>query len=189
MIMPPYPLAWPEDRRRCASRMDSRFSTTRAKAMDNVEDSLVRLGADSGVKVTDVQITSNVVGIREKTPTDPGVAVWFMWDGDMRCVAIDRYRKVEENLQAIHHVIEARRTEARHAGIEIVRASFRGFAAALPAPGAKPWNEVLGVAPNASVDQIQAAYKSKARDLGQRGDQIQLSELNVARDKGIKING
>jgi hypothetical protein len=31
------------------------------------------------------------------------------------CIAVDRYLTVEGNLQAIHHIIEARRTYARAA--------------------------------------------------------------------------
>ena len=35
---------------------------------------------------------------------------------------------------------------------------------------------------------IQAAYKARARDLAARGDQVQLQELNVARDEAMKGN-
>jgi hypothetical protein len=55
-------------------------------------------------------------------PSDPGVAVWFTWDGLGVCIAVDRYQTVEANLQAIHHIIEARRTELRHGTLALVRA-------------------------------------------------------------------
>jgi hypothetical protein len=62
------------------------------------------------------------------------------------CIPVDRYAKVEANLQAIHHIIEARRTELRHGTLALVRATFTGFVA-LPAPGAtrkRSWREVFG---------------------------------------------
>ena len=49
------------------------------------------------------------------------------------CIPVDRYNSVEANLQAIHHIIEARRVELRHGTLALVRASFTGFKA-LPAP-------------------------------------------------------
>jgi hypothetical protein len=58
------------------------------------------------------------------SPADPGVAVWFTWDGMQVCIAVDRYQKVASNLQAIHHIIEARRVELRHGTLALVRASF-----------------------------------------------------------------
>lgn len=185
-MIPPYPLQWPDGTRRATTPGDAQFRTTRANAMDNVEKSLAAFARDSGIKVSDIQITSNVAGIRSAEPADTGVAVWFQWDGDLRCIAIDRYRKVDWNLQAIHHIIEADRTKIRHGGLEIVRASFRGMAFALPAPGSIPWWTTLGVKPDATPDQITAAYRTKARvQQLQMGNDDARAELNVARDKGL----
>lgn len=185
-LIPPYPLAWPENMPRTARREKSQFRTELAGAIKNVRGSLAAFASDSNRKLTDVQVTSNV-GLLDGNPADPGVAVWFEWDGAQRCIAVDRYLTVKENLQAIHHVLEARRTELRHAGIEMARTAFRGFVAALPAPGAKPWHDVLGVKPDATAEAVQAAYRARARDLGQRGDQEQLRELNVARDRAMDV--
>jgi hypothetical protein len=182
MNIPPYPLAWPDTQKRTTSRVKSQFRTGLQGAMKNVADSLRAFANDSARKLEYIQITSNA-GLFDSSPADPGIAVWFQWDGAMRCIAVDRYLTVAENLQAIHHVLEARRVELRHAGIEMVRTTFRGFVAALPAPGDKPWHVVLGVAPDATPSQVDAAYKVRARDLAQKGDQEQLRELNVARDK------
>jgi hypothetical protein len=87
--------------------------------------------------------------------------------------------------KAIHHVIEAERTKLRHGGLNLVRAAFRGYAA-LPPPSKpmdRPW-EVLGVQPNATVEQIEAAYRQKARKAhpdapGGSGEAMQV--LNVAK--------
>jgi len=183
-MIPPYPLLWPEGHPRTARRDKSAFRTGFNTALKNVQDSLRLFAQDSGKALGQVQITSNASWMNEK-PEDPGIAVWFEWDGAMRCIAVDRYPTVAENLQAIHHVLEARRVELRHAGINMVRTAFRGFIAALPAPGAAHWTTILGVPPNATADQITAAYREKARALGANGNEAARTELNVARDKAL----
>jgi hypothetical protein len=188
-MIPPFPLLWPEGQRRTQKPGDAQFRTTRSAAMDNVEKSLAAFARDSNIRVSGIQITSNVAGVRGEEPQDAGVAVWFEWDGDQRCIAIDRYRKVDWNLQAIHHIIEADRTKIRHGGLEIVRASFRGLAQALPAPGSIHWTATLGIGPDSTPDQITAAYRAKARELGATGNDAARAELNVARDKALAERG
>ena len=180
--IPPYPLAWPDDQPRSARRERSRFKVTLASAMGNVKDSLRKFANDSGRGLKGVQITANV-GLMNNKPDDPGVSVWFEWDGGVRCIAVDRYESVQENLQAIHHVLEARRTELRHAGIQMVRTTFRGFTAALPSPNAKrnPWG-VIGVDHGAPDADVQAAYKAAMRVARSEGNEAREVDLNVARD-------
>lgn len=184
-LPPPYPLAWPEHQRRTQNRVKSAFKVEFSTAQRNVLTSLRLFAQDTNTKLEDARITASV-GLMDMTaPTDPGIAVWFVWDGEVRCIAVDRYLTVRENLQALHHVLEARRTEFRHAGIEMVRTTFRGFRAALPAPGAAQWWTILGVPQTATADQINAAFKAKARELGATGNEAARTELNVARDKGL----
>jgi hypothetical protein len=95
-----YPLTWPDTLPRSAAKASSQFKASLSAALKNVEDSLRRFGADSG-GIKDVIISSNVT-LGASRPTDPGVAVWFTWAGEQRCIAVDRYPKVEDNLQAIH---------------------------------------------------------------------------------------
>lgn len=179
-----YPLQWPEGLPRTTSTASSQFRTQLAGALKNVRDSLQAFGRDSGKPVTAIILSSNV-SLGEARPRDPGVAAWFVWDGAQRCIAVDRYPKPEDNLQAIHHVIEARRTEMRHGGLHIVRQTFKGFTA-LPAPAGGRWWEVLGVTASASADQIEAAYRKLAKgahpDAG--GSNAAMARLNAARDQG-----
>ena len=165
----------------------------RTVKLDQRERAVLRVvgeefGGDTGRKVTDVVITSNVAGISLDPPKDTGVAVWFEWDGERRCIAVDRYAKVQCNLQAIHHILEARRTEMRHGGLHIVRQTFKGFAA-LPAP--EQWWEVLGVSQHAVADTINQRYRELARaahpDSG--GSTAAMARLNAARDAGLKARG
>ncbi len=187
-MIPPFPLLWPDGHPRVKSRERSAFRTGFSQALKNVKDSLRLFAHDSGTALSSVQITSNASFMDEK-PADPGIAVWFEWDGALRCIAVDRYQTVAENLQAIHHVLEARRVELRHAGINMVRTTFRGFVAALPAPGAAHWTTILGVPATATEEDIAAAYRAKARELGATGNDAARCELNVARDKALQERG
>lgn len=183
MSYPPYPLTWPDGLPRTERKADARFKTTLSAAIKNVKDSLRLFGEDTGKSVSNVSVTSNVAGISFEAPKDTGVAVWFEWEGAQRCIAVDRYPKVEHNLQAIHHILEARRTEMRHGGLHIVRQTFKGFVA-LPAPaGAKSWREVLGLSGPVTKADIEIAYRQKAAtahpDKG--GSNEEMTALNRAR--------
>lgn len=178
-----YPLHWPKDWPRTGQQTKSQFKTSLSAALKNVNDSLRKFTSDSEKKIDNVVISSNVT-LGDQHPKDSGVAIYFTWDGISTCIAVDRYQKVEDNLQAIHHVIEAERTKLRHGGLNIVRAAFRGYAA-LPPPSSfksKPWHETLGVSKTAPLSEIEAEYKRRAKvahpDNG--GSQDRMAELNAA---------
>lgn len=178
--IPPYPLAWPDGVARTlpGSASPGSFKTTLAGARDNVENELRRFGNDTGKRVSDVVMTSNMTALGG-APVDKGVGVWFMWDGGRRAIAVDRYASVAANLQAIAKVIEAQRAIMRHGGLNIVRANFRGFTA-LPAP--VNWRQTLCFGPNESTDmrEVSARYREMARKT--EGDEVKLLPLNLARD-------
>lgn len=175
---------------RTKTKQTSRFKTSLGEALKNVRSSLASFSADSGKAISDLTISSNVT-LGNERPADTGVAVWFIWDGLSVCIAVDRYPKVEDNLQAIHHVIEARRTELRHGGLNIVRATFSGFAA-LPAPANKrPWREVLDLAGSEgplTEDVIDARYRRLAslrHPDKPGGSHDAMAELNRARNEAV----
>lgn len=179
-----YPLCWPAGFPRKAAREKGSFRTSLSAALGNVEQSLTAFGRDSRKAVSGLVMSSNVT-LGAQRPDDPGVAVWFDWDGLGVCIAVDRYTTVEANLQAIHHIIEARRTELRHGTLALVRATFQGFVA-LPAP--KSAHEILGVKPGASRDEIEAAFRARAKfahpDHG--GSDAAMAELNRARQEALR---
>lgn len=177
-----YPLSWPQSFPRSKERADGQFKTSLAGALQNVEKSLAAFSRDSEKAIDALVISSNVT-LGAQRPADPGVAVWFTWDGLQVCIPVDRYAKVESNLQAIHHVIEARRTELRHGGLAIVRATFTGFKA-LPAPaGSKPWREVLGLPNGKGLETARTLYRtlsSRWHPDKPGGSHTKMAELNAA---------
>ena len=182
-----YPLSWPQGVPRTKVQERSRFQTGLEGALKNVRSSLVGFSRDSGKEVTGIVISSNV-SLGETSPRDPGIAVWFSWDGMGLCIAVDRYKSPAENLQAVHHIIEARRTELRHGTLAMVRQTFMGFKSLPPPPGKKNWWEVLGVGPDASREEITAAHRRLATkahpDSG--GSHDAMAALNAAKEEALK---
>lgn len=194
MTIPAFPLHWPESLPRTERKASSQFRSTLSAALKNVKGSLELFGRDSGKAVTDIVLSSNVGGIDPGTIKDTGVAAWFTWDGEQRCIAVDRYPKPEDNLQAIHHIIEARRTEMRHGGLHIVRQTFKGFTALPAPPGAKSWREVLGFEPQrevarADIDRQYRALAAERHPDKAGGSEEAMAELNRARDAARRAVG
>jgi hypothetical protein len=157
MTIPAFPLAWPPNFPRSAKTESGQFKATLAKALSNVETSLRMFARDSKTELSGLVISSNVT-LGAQRPKDPGVSVWFTWGGMQVCIPVDRYSSVEANLQAIHHIIEARRVELRHGTLALVRASFAGFIA-IGHEKQRSWWLVLGVPRNAARPAIDEAYK------------------------------
>ena len=188
-----YPLTWPETMPRQKTREKGQFRTTLSGALGNVRESIHAFSRDSGKAIDGLVISSNVtLGVTK--PQDPGVAVWFTWDQLPVCIPVDRYLTVEANLQAIHHVLEARRTELRHGTLALVRATFMGFAA-LPAPSAKrPWREVMGfgAAYRPQREEILDRFRNLAKEAHPdkpTGSEARMAELNDAKMRAIEELG
>ena len=192
MTIDAFPLCWPDGWPRTSSsrRTFAKFrakggDVTVAHGADRVLDSLRLMG----VVPDNVVISSNVrptLSGRPSSgapqPSDPGVAVYWTRRGQQqRCMAIDRYTKVADNLAAIAATLEAMRAIERHGGAEILDRAFTGFVA-LPAPE-QPW-QVLGVQMSATRAEIEQAYRRLAMqhhpDRG--GDASEMARINAARE-------
>lgn len=193
-----YPLQWPSGFPRWKQgRVSGSFKTNFETALRNVKKSLELFAKDSGKKIEDPILSSNIdfnplTNNSGNRPADPGVAVWFAWDGLQVCIPVDRYDTPAANLQAIHHIIEARRVELRHGTLALVRATFSGFQA-LPPPKGRDWRSILQiVAANPTRDQIESQYKHLSRERHPDtagGSTDAMAELNNARDTALKEVG
>ena len=188
-----YPLTWPQGwpRKKSHQRSRAKFSTSGRvlSVMDGIQRVLLeleRLGVERDDLVISTDIPTRLDGLprSDRTVPDPGVAVYWRKGKDTRCMAIDRYDRVADNLAAIAATLEAMRAIERHGGAEILDRAFTGFVA-LPAP--EQWWQVLGVAENATGEEIDAAWRRLAAqhhpDRG--GDSAQMARINTARDQGL----
>jgi hypothetical protein len=186
-----YPLAWPAGRKRTERyrREHGKFDVTFSRARDNIVDQVVLLCGGRWARDPQIVISTNVSLRRDglplagqRAPDDPGVAVYFLYKGKQMSFACDRWLKIEHNMQAIAKTIEALRGIARWGTGDMLEAAFTGFTA-LPAPSAtRHWREVLGVASDADMGLVRAAYRVLASrhhpDKG--GTHDGMAELNAA---------
>src|SRR5690606_21640176 len=132
----------------------TREGLTIAQALDRVRDELRRMGIHDDDLVDSTNLPLRLDGwprSGQAEPADPGVVVYWTDRFDRsrprRCMAIDRYDRVADNLAAIAATLEAMRAIERHGGAEILNRAFTGFTA-LPA-GSESWWGILGVEPTA----------------------------------------
>jgi hypothetical protein len=178
-----YPLSWPAGWKRTAAaeRKHAQFGRasrtagsarlglqqlTVIDAADRVLYELGRLGIDRDDIVISTDIPTRLDGLpRSKIePRDPGAAVYWRQAPNQpvpKCMAIDVYDRVADNLAAIAATLEAMRAIERHGGAEILERVFLGFQA-LPAPGAAWW-EVLEFDRPVTLDLAEKAYRDMAK--------------------------
>tara|TARA_B100001063_G_scaffold39433_1_gene33191 strand:+ start:7248 stop:7832 length:585 start_codon:yes stop_codon:yes gene_type:complete len=157
-----FPLQWPAHWPETKTRQSSRFDTLLFQALENVKGEIERFAKDSGKRVTDIIISSNY-SLTNTKPDNPGVCVYFTWDGEQTCIPVDRYSLVQDNLQAIYHCINAERTKLRHGGINLVKAAFRGYAA-LPNPNNVNWRDILNCHGVDNLEDVKRAYRSAIKN-------------------------
>jgi hypothetical protein len=197
-----YPLTWPQGWKRETNRGRARFSKGVRQYSSDGHSSWNRKtelsiadGTQRVLKVleqmgynTSVVISSNLElrndGLprsNQRAPSDPGVAVYWGRGNKARCIAVDQYDRVADNLAAIAATLEAMRAIERHGGAAILDRAFTGFTA-LPAPE-QPF-QVLGVGANASKEEIETAYRRLASEHhpDRGGDADQMARINGARD-------
>lgn len=207
-----YPLSWPDGWKRTPpnQRIRARFSRKEQKYGTNsiggatrwterktlsVADSVGRIVSElraMGLNVNRVIISTNVEprldGLPRsgREPNDPGAAVY--WESGkqktQRCMAIDMYDRVADNLAAIAATLAAMRAIERHGGATILDRAFLGFAA-LPEKASQPWRDVLGITtPTPTLETIRDRFRILAvmhhPDKG--GDREKFEEIVRARE-------
>jgi len=201
-----FPLQWPGGWRRTSAheRSRARFgkgervysdvpnggSWTRKKDLtiadgtDRVLRVLNQMGFNKSVVISSNLMLRNdgLPRSGQRPPDDPGVAVYWGVGQKARCIAVDRYDRIADNLAAIAATLEAMRSIERHGGAAILERAFTGFTA-LPAPE-QPW-QTLGLPDShATREQIEDAYRRLAMkhhpDRG--GDATEMARINTARD-------
>jgi hypothetical protein len=198
-----YPLCWPQNWKRTATRVRAQFGKAGQsvgqfqrlnKSRLSIEDSfrrieyeMERFGVELHTVLVSTNIRPNMRGLpagNSGEPSDPGVAVYWTLKGKAQCMAIDRYDRVADNLAAVAATLEALRAIERHGGGSILERAFLGFAQ-LPAATGRPWRDVFGFGlstPTATM--VEEAYRRVARERHPDkpgGDHEDMVELNAAR--------
>lgn len=194
-----YPLQWPEGWKRTQSyqRKTATFSRqgkslTVFDGVQRVLDELQRLGVHQDDVIVSTNLQTRLDGLprsNQGRPGDPGVCVyWKPAKSPMRCMAIDRYNEVQDNLAAVAATLEAMRSIERHGGAAILDRAFTGFAA-LPAPvgGKRDWWTVLELQSTASQAEIREAFNRLAREHhpDRGGSDERMAEIIRARDEAL----
>lgn len=204
-----YPLNWPAGWRRTLAnqRSDAKFRKGKGgriegsgyKSADRVSlsEGLKRVYAELrafGIAESSIIVSSDLrlradgqpFAAQATSHLDQGVAVYWRDGGQQRCMAIDRYNRIADNLAAIAATLDAMRAIERHGGATILNRAFQGFAA-LPAPEA--WWQILKLSgPDATADQIRAAHRRLISEHhpDNGGSTECAAAINRARDQGLE---
>jgi len=179
-----YPLQWPAGIPRTKRPARSAFGdVTIHRAAKELIWEIERMHGRLPVVSTNLELRNDGLPYSKQRPiVDCGVAVYFMRRDKQMVFACDRWDRIEHNMRAITKTIDALRGIERWGSTDLMERAFTGFEA-LPAP--EQWWQVLGVIEGASLDDVDAAYRRKAReahpDTG--GSDAAMARLNAARDQ------
>jgi hypothetical protein len=193
-----WPAGWPRTPR--SQRKAAKFSKKRMvsptyarqedltvfDAVKRLTDELRRLGASAGTEVLSTNLVTRLDGLPrsdQRAPEDPGAAVYFRLKGQPRVLACDRWTRVADNIAAVAAHIEAIRAVDRY-GVGSLEQAFAGYVT-LP-EAATDWWVILGVSPNATWEDANAAFLRLAQAAHpdkQGGSHEQMARLSEAREK------
>ncbi len=196
-----FPLYWPlnQERTEPNKRRRAAFGTrggtnyvghyvpsrkhTISESARELEQEIRRMGGKDMVISSNLRVKANGLPYsNQRTPDDPGVAVYFNWHKRDLVFACDKWLSIEDNLWAIVKHIEALRGQERW-GVGSLDQAFAGYAA-LPDPDRRQWWEVLNVPPTATDEEIKRAYRNKAMQChpDHGGDAVMFDQVQKAYD-------
>jgi hypothetical protein len=194
-----YPLHWPTGWPRAKARTGALFrrGTSRLTIADAVARVLRELGR---LGVRDPVISSNVrptlAGVPASSngaaPADPGVAVYFRLGktGDQKVLACDKWDRLADNIAAVAAHVEALRGQERW-GVGTLAQAFAGYKALPAVEARKPWWEILGVKPQASMNEIEVRrlFLLERHHPDRGGNANVAAEVNAAFDEAMAERG
>jgi hypothetical protein len=183
-----FPLAWPAGWPRAKRKTRAPFGVNFAKARDELLRELRLMGARYPLLSTNVSLRRDGLPYaNQPEPVDPGVAVYFMWQGKQMTFACDRWDRVRDNVRAVGKTIEALRGIERWGASDMMERAFSAFEA-LPSPDGVVtltcW-QVLDLEPGASEMDIERAYREKAKSAhpDKGGSREEWDQLRAAYDQ------
>ena len=194
-----YPLAWPLSVPRTRTRSRAAFRGEGGRRGVTIREALDRLHVEMGRFYDRTNLDRLIVSCNLKPrldglpysgqaePEDPGVAVYFLLDGERRCIPSDKWDRVADNIAGIAAAIGALRGLERWVNDANVRAAFQGFAA-LPDPNALDWRAIFGFRLAAvRVADVHNAYRRLALEChpDRGGSHEEMQRINRARDQAL----
>ncbi len=170
--MEAYPLQWPIGYKRTRTRITSRFKTTMNAAQQSLRLEIDRMGGNSLIISTNLPIRKDGMLYSEwmsRKIDDPGVAIYFKYNGKLISMCCDQYLTVWENIYALSKGIEALRGMERWGVSDFIERAFTGFTA-LPSsiitPYIKKWWIVFGfdaIPKNMTLEKLNECYRTLAK--------------------------
>ena len=207
-----YPLSWPDGWKRTPPQQRRRAKFNRKErgygqpnaqgqrsswintkelsisdAVKRILQELSAMGIPSERAIISTNVEPRLDGLPRsgREPQDPGATVyWETTRGKtQRCMAIDMYDRVADNLAAISATLSAMRAIERHGGATILDRAFLGFAA-LPERASSHWREVLGIEGVASLELVESRFRAlvKVRHPDTGGSDDEFMKLQQARE-------
>lgn len=167
--MEAFPLHWPAGWPRHKGQQDSdRLFRGPSYQWDRVYRGLVqevqRIGGERVIVSSNQPIRHDGLPYAQtRNIADTGVAIYFTRGGKQMVMAQDRFCSIIGNMRSLTLALDGLRQMERHGGGVMLERAFEGFAA-LPSPGSAHWSTILGVSPEATRAEIDAAYRRLARE-------------------------
>lgn len=129
-----YPSGW--ERTPESERESSRFEVRRGRAIRHLFKNLRLLGADNYKISTDIPTYTQgekEIPYADAKVEDPGVAIYFEYNGTTHAMACDKWDDVRSNIRALGKTVEALRGIEIWGSSEMMQTAFKGYER-LPSP-------------------------------------------------------
>lgn len=179
----------------------SKFGVTFHKTLEHIERELLdRVGADDWrVSTAASHRKKDSLPYADANLSDPAVVIRWSKDGQQFAVACDHYTDWRDNARAIGLYIREKwkmsdrpvtTGQSEFATARLPSGNEEAIVADAPADQPEP-HEVLDVAPDASADVVEAAYRKKTKTAhpDQAGSAEELKRVRQAKEAMLNGNG
>lgn len=159
-----FPLSWPAGYPVTNNRQPSSFKVTFLKARDEMINEFKLLLGDTRSLVISCNMPHDTKGVLTgKSPLmypNPGVAVYFTFNGEEKVIACDHWRHLHENIRAIGITVSALRSLERQKCTQILSRAMGDMKALPQNAGASngAWWDVLCVKETDLISVIKERY-------------------------------